>query len=127
MVLVLQIIFLLCLAALFYTYAGYPLLVYLLSLLNPKKVEKGEIEPHVTVLITAYNEEKDIRRKLENTLQLDYPREKLEILVASDGSTDKTDELVKEFSKQGVKLFRQEGRVGKTATQNNAVAEAKGK
>ena len=83
-------------------------------------------EPNVTVLITAYNEENDIRAKLENTLQIDYPQEKLEILVASDGSTDKTDEIVREFSARSVKLFRQEGRVGKTLTQNNAVEESSG-
>ncbi len=82
--------------------------------------------PNVTVLITAYNEEKDIRAKLENTLQIDYPKENLEILVASDGSTDKTDEIVREFSARGVKLFHQEGRVGKTVTQNNAVEKTFG-
>ena len=62
-------------------------------------------EPNVTVLITAYNEENDIRAKLENTLQIDYPQEKLEILVASDGSTDKTDEIVREFSARRRKTF----------------------
>ena len=121
-----QIIFWLAIAALFYTYAGYPLLVYLLSLLSPKNIERAKIEPPVTILITAYNEEKAIRAKLENTLRIDYPTNKLEILVASDGSTDKTDEIVKEFAAHGVKLFRQEGRVGKTITQNNAVEQANG-
>lgn len=110
----------------FYTYIGYPLFVHLVSLLFPKTIKKSVIEPNVTVLITAYNEEKDIRRKLQNTLAIDYPKDKLEILVASDGSTDKTDEIVREFSGEGIKLFRQEGRVGKTITQNNAVELAKG-
>lgn len=110
----------------FYTYIGYPLFVYLVSRMFPKHSAKEEIEPDVTVLITAYNEEKDIRRKLENTLKIDYPKEKFEILVASDGSTDRTDEIVREFSDHGVKLFRQEGRVGKTVTQNNAVEQATG-
>ena len=124
--LIAQIIFWLSGIALFYTYVGYPLFVYLISIIFPKKTEKDRIEPDVTVLITAYNEEKDIRSKLENTLQIDYPKEKLEIIVASDGSTDKTDEIVREFADQGVKLFRQEGRVGKTLTQNNAVEKALG-
>ena len=121
-----QIVFWTSAGALFYTYAGYPLLVYAYSRLFPKNVKSGAFEPLVTVLITAYNEERDIRRKLENTLAIDYPQDKIEILVASDGSTDRTDEIVREFSARGVRLFRQEGRVGKTFTQNKAVEVATG-
>jgi cellulose synthase/poly-beta-1,6-N-acetylglucosamine synthase-like glycosyltransferase len=109
-----------------YVYVGYPVLVWLASRAFPRPVKRGIIEPHVTVLITAFNEEAAIRQKLENTLAIDYPTGKLEILVASDGSTDGTDEIVKEFTSRGVKLFRQEGRVGKTATQNAAVEQASG-
>ena len=112
--------------ALFYGYIGYPMLVWAVSRLRPRRVKKSSFEPFVTVLITAYNEENDIRQKLENTLKIDYPKEKLEILVASDGSTDRTDEFVKEFETRGVKLFRQEGRMGKTFTQNKAVEQASG-
>lgn len=112
--------------ALFYGYIGYPILVWLVGRLRPRKIKKSSFEPFVTILITAYNEENDIRAKIENTLEIDYPKEKLEILVASDGSTDKTDEIVKEFAAQGVKLFRQEGRMGKTYTQNKAVEKASG-
>jgi len=121
-----QIIFFLSLAMLFYTYGGYPLFVYLYSRLFPKRIAKKNIEPRVTVLITAYNEEQAIRAKLENTLLIEYPKEKLEILVASDGSDDQTEELVREFSGEGVKLFRQPGRKGKTYTQNKAVEKATG-
>ena len=121
-----QIVFWISATALFYTYAGYPVLVYAVSLLFPKQVNRAEFRPAVTVLITAYNEEGDIREKIENTLELDYPKEKLEILIASDGSTDKTDEIVREFSIEKVQLFRQEGRVGKTITQNKAVEQATG-
>jgi cellulose synthase/poly-beta-1,6-N-acetylglucosamine synthase-like glycosyltransferase len=121
-----QIIFWTSFAALFYVYAGYPLLVYLVSIIRPREVKKADFAPTVTVLITAYNEEKAIRAKLENTLLIDYGREKLEILVASDGSTDKTDEIVKEFAARGVKLFRQDGRMGKTYTQNKAVEQSSG-
>jgi cellulose synthase/poly-beta-1,6-N-acetylglucosamine synthase-like glycosyltransferase len=119
-------IFWLSIAALAYVYAGYPVLVYLVSRLFPKKIQRAASEPKVTILITAYNEENAIRRKIENTLLIDYPKEKLEILVASDGSTDRTDAIVKEFAARGVRLFRQEGRVGKTVTQNNAVERAAG-
>ena len=121
-----QIIFWFSAAALFYVYIGYPLLVYLLSVLRPLTIKKADFEPSVTVLVTAYNEELDIRAKLENTLQIDYPKEKLEILVASDCSNDKTDEIVKEFAGRGVKLYRQTERLGKTSAQNAAVEKAKG-
>lgn len=124
--LIAQIIFAFAVAALFYTYIGYPLFVYLFSLLFPKKIEKKHFEPTITILITAYNEEKSIREKLENTLKIEYPKEKLEILVASDGSSDKTDEIVKEFAEKGVKLFHQAGRKGKTYTQNKALEIASG-
>ncbi len=121
-----EIVFLICIALLAYVYVGYPLLVYLVSVLFPRGVRRDAIEPFVTVLITAFNEETAIRAKLENTLTIEYPGEKLEILVASDGSTDRTDSIVREFAERGVKLFRQEGRIGKTGTQNNAVAKATG-
>ena len=124
--LVAQGIFWLAFAALIYTYVGYPIFVFLVSLLFPKKVKKSEIEPLVTILITAYNEEKAIRKKLENTLEIEYPKSKLEILVASDGSNDDTDKIVKEFESVGVKLFHQSGRKGKTFTQNKAVENATG-
>lgn len=121
-----QVVFWICVGVLAYVYAGYPLLVLVVSRLFPRVVNRAAIEPHVTVLITAFNEERAIREKLENTLQIDYPHDKLEILVASDGSTDGTDTIVSDFKDRGVKLFRQEGRVGKTATQNNAVEHATG-
>ena len=121
-----QIIFWTCVLVLAYVYVGYPLLVWLVSKLRPRSVKRAAIEPKVTVLITAFNEEAAIRHKIENTLAIDYPDEKLEILVASDGSTDATDDIVREFAPHGVKLLRVDGRVGKTATQNAAVAEAAG-
>ncbi|MFL6373268.1 MAG: glycosyltransferase family 2 protein [Pyrinomonadaceae bacterium] len=109
-----------------YVYVGYPLLVWLVSKVRPRALKRAAIEPNVTVLITAFNEEAAIRRKIENTLAIDYPHEKLEILVASDGSTDNTEQIAAEFSDRGVKLLRVEGRVGKTATQNAAVEHANG-
>lgn len=121
-----QIVFWTCAGLLCYVYIGYPLLVFIVSRLSPKPIVRGAFEPLVTILITAYNEERAIRRKLENTLEIDYPSEKLEILVASDGSTDETDNIVKEFAGRGVKLFRQDGRLGKTYTQNKAVEIASG-
>lgn len=110
-----------------YTYFGYIAVIYALALFFNRRIRTGEALPRVTFLITAFNEEKNIGEKLENTLSLDYPKDKLEIIVASDGSTDSTDELVrKEFGPRGVRLIRVEGRVGKTETQNRAVLEAGG-
>jgi cellulose synthase/poly-beta-1,6-N-acetylglucosamine synthase-like glycosyltransferase len=112
--------------ALFYTYAGYPLLIALVSGLRPRPVRRGEIEPTVSVIITAYNEERDLPTKLDNTLALDYPRDLLEIIVASDCSTDRTDQIAREFAAHGVRLHRQSERLGKTAAQNAAVQQARG-
>lgn len=123
---IIQGVFWLSVAALLYTYIGYPMLVYLISRLFPREIKRDAFEPYVTVIITAYNEEQDIAAKLQNTLQIDYPQEKFEILVASDGSTDRTDEIVESFAAKGVSLFHQEGRHGKTFTQNKAVELAKG-
>ena len=113
-------------AALLYAYAGYPALVWLVSRVRPRAVLRGSAEPAVTVVITAYNEERDLARKLENTLALDYPADKLEIIVASDCSSDRTDEIAREFAPRGVRLHRQAERLGKTAAQNAAIALAQG-
>ena len=122
----LQTVFWISAAMIFYVYAGYPLLVMLVSRVSGKRVRRAVFEPTVSLIITAYNEEKAIRSKIENSLLLDYPAHKLELLVASDGSTDETERIAKEFSDQNVKLVRQEGRAGKTETQNSAVKMAKG-
>lgn len=121
-----EIVFWTSIFLIFYTYAGYSILVIVLSRFFNNKVGKKDITPKVTFLITAYNEEKNIAQKLENTLSLDYPKGKLEILVASDGSTDRTEEIVKGYAFRGVRLLRVEGRVGKTATQNAAIKAATG-
>src|SRR5688500_1845928 len=114
-------------AALFYTYAGYPLLLVVLSRLRGRGVERREgFEPAVSVIITAYNEERDLRAKLENTLALDYPAGKLEVIVASDCSNDRTDDIARSFAPRGVRLHRQPERLGKTAAQNAAVELARG-
>jgi cellulose synthase/poly-beta-1,6-N-acetylglucosamine synthase-like glycosyltransferase len=113
-------------AAVFYAYLGYPLLLILADRFRRREVRRGACEPRVTVIITAYNEERDLAAKLENTLALDYPREKLEVVVASDCSTDGTDDIVRTFAARGVRLHRQPQRLGKTAAQNAAVELACG-
>lgn len=126
MELVAKTIFWLCGAALFYTYIGYPLLLVVAGKLRWKEVRRADWTPGVTVIITAYNEERDLAAKLENTLALDYPPEKLQIMVASDCSSDRTDEIARSFASRGVLLHRQPERLGKTAAQNAAVELAQG-
>ena len=121
-----EIFFCLSAAALLYTYGCYPLLLALVSALRPRKVCRREFEPKVSIIITAHNEERDLAAKLDNTLALDYPHELLEIIVASDCSTDRTDEIARSFAVRGVRLCRQSQRLGKTAAQNAAVEQANG-
>jgi cellulose synthase/poly-beta-1,6-N-acetylglucosamine synthase-like glycosyltransferase len=121
-----QFVFWSSVVALTYVYFGYPVIAFFMSRLVGRPINRESIEPTVSIIITAYNEEKNIRSKIENTLLIDYPKEKLEVIVASDGSTDRTDEIVQSYIKKGVKLFRTEGRAGKTTTQNGAVAQSLG-
>ncbi|MFL6257461.1 MAG: glycosyltransferase family 2 protein [Pyrinomonadaceae bacterium] len=121
-----EILFWASACALLYAYAGYPLLVWAVARLRPRPVRRAACEPTVSVVITAYNEERDLAAKLENTLQLDYDHAKLEVIVASDCSNDRTDEIARGFAARGVRLHRQAERLGKTAAQNAAVELARG-
>jgi len=128
----LAVIFWASLAAVAWPYAGYPLLLLALARLRPRSpepqapAEAPPLCPTVTIIIAAYNEEKAIRDKLESTLALDYPPEKLEVIVASDNSTDRTHDIVRELAPRGVRLVVLPERAGKTAAQNLAAAAAKG-
>jgi cellulose synthase/poly-beta-1,6-N-acetylglucosamine synthase-like glycosyltransferase len=121
-----EVLFWAMLAVILYAYIGYSLAILVLAVFVVHPVRKSPIEPRLTYLITAYNEEKNIHNKLMQVLSLDYPHDLLEIIVASDGSTDGTDGVVRQFADRGVRLVRVEGRVGKTETQNRAVREATG-
>jgi hypothetical protein len=113
------------LAVIAWVYIGYPVVLWAVAMLRRRPVHRRAIEPSVSLIICAYNEERDIRRKLEETLACDYPADRLEVIVASDGSTDGTDDIVREFAPR-VRLLRVEGRGGKTLAQNAAVASARG-
>jgi len=88
--------------------------------------KQGEYTPKVTIIISAYNEEKDIEEKVNNSLQLDYPLHKLEVIVSSDGSTDQTNNIVAGIHDERLILKKFEGRLGKTACLNKVIPEAKG-
>ena len=122
---------------LLYGYLGYPLLAGLLAVVAGgalrrvgPRADGGEREeaalPTVSLVILAYNEERDLAGKLENSLALDYPKDKLEVWVASDGSTDGTDEIARGFAGRGVRLFRADEHPGKTGTTNRVVEHTTG-
>jgi cellulose synthase/poly-beta-1,6-N-acetylglucosamine synthase-like glycosyltransferase len=121
-----QILFWIFLAALLYVYIGYPLVLLCLSVICRRRRATPGYTPFLSILIAAYNEETGIKKKIEQTLDLDYPPDKLEILVLSDGSTDKTDEIVRSFSDPRVRLLHLSGRKGKTNAQNEGVRHARG-
>src|SRR4029453_1131980 len=116
-----EVIFIASLAVLVYTYIGYPALVYMFSLLFGRNVRTANVTPRVSVIIAARNEEHDIAAKLANTLALEYPNNRLEVIVASDCSTDQTDAIVRSFAGRGVILHQPLVRLGKTAAQSQAV------
>ena len=109
-----------------YSYAGYPASLYLIALFRKDRVARGGDLPDVTLVITVHNEEKRILSKIENTLALTYPRERLQIIVASDGSTDGTNAIVAGRREEGIELLALRARGGKESAQKEAVAAARG-
>lgn len=124
-------IWLFCLSVglLVYSYIGYPILIWVLARLFGSKLmppANPAIWPKVSLLIAAYNEETEIARRIENALAIDYPREQLEIVIASDGSSDKTCEMVHSYADRGVVLFDYQERSGKPAVLNRSVPRLTG-
>jgi cellulose synthase/poly-beta-1,6-N-acetylglucosamine synthase-like glycosyltransferase len=118
--------FWICLGAALWSYLGYPLLLAGLVRLRRRPIAAAEIEPTITIVVAAYNEQKHIARKLEMLLALDYPAEKREIYVASDASTDDTHAIVARYADAGVRLAVLPARGGKTSAQNLAASLATG-
>jgi poly-beta-1,6-N-acetyl-D-glucosamine synthase len=122
-----QIIFFVSLFLILYSYVIYPLILFLWSNLWPgAQGEYNHIDgfPYITVIIAAYNEGKTIKDKILNCLELDYPSDKIEILIGSDGSTDDTDNICEQFEK--IKFIRIDPRQGKANVLNTLVPLAKG-
>jgi cellulose synthase/poly-beta-1,6-N-acetylglucosamine synthase-like glycosyltransferase len=122
--------FWICLAVVVYSYFGYPVLIWCFSRWFGRKNENpdecSEHLPSVSLLIAAYNEEAVIEERLLNALATDYPAAKLEIVVASDGSTDRTVEIVRRYEKRGVRALDYKRRRGKAAVLNSAFGELRG-
>lgn len=109
-----------------YVYVLFPVLIRLLASRFGTVVVEADLPLSVSIIVTAYNEEKGILAKLANLLALDYPANLVDIIVASDASSDATDQLVRDCSSDRVQLLRVEGRTGKTNCQNAAAAIAHG-
>lgn len=124
-----EILFWTSLFLIFYTYVLYPAL---LTMITAGKAKGGSsypgngVEPELSFIVSAYNEETVIREKLENTLALDYPKSKLEVIIASDGSTDRTDDIVREYAAKGIRLVRYDERSGKVNVLNRVIPAARG-
>jgi cellulose synthase/poly-beta-1,6-N-acetylglucosamine synthase-like glycosyltransferase len=120
-----EILFWAAVGLLAYTYLLFPLLVLLRGLLFPQAYRAADITPSISLVIVAHNEAAAIEARLKNILELDYPREKLETIVASDGSTDATEAIVSRYSDRGIRLLALP-RQGKIPALNAAVAAASG-
>jgi cellulose synthase/poly-beta-1,6-N-acetylglucosamine synthase-like glycosyltransferase len=120
----------LCLVVVAYTWVGYPALLWVLRRLFARPVlrDLAGARPLVSIIVPVYNGERYIGTKLQDCLDLDYTRERLEILVVSDGSTDRTEEIVREFATRDarIRLLRGAGRMGKSGVQNLAAQAAQG-
>lgn len=115
----------------FYTYAGYGLTLYLIVKAkrlvgrSGKTQAKKEFEPEVSFVVPCYNELECIEQKVENTLNLDYPKDKLKVIFITDGSTDGTPEKLREFAEKGVQVLHEDKRGGKSAAENRAMKYVK--
>lgn len=121
-----KIVFWISILLVAYTYAGYPILLWVWNRFRPPRGALSEVRPTVSVIVAARNEADKIRGKIENTLALEYSADRLEVIVASDASDDATDEIVREYAPRGVHLVRASQRRGKEYAQGLAIADAKG-
>ncbi|NLI15777.1 MAG: glycosyltransferase family 2 protein [candidate division Zixibacteria bacterium] len=119
-------IFCLSIFVIFWAYFGYFIALAIISRLYRRKIVKNDDLPKISFIVTAYNEELRIRRKIENTLEIDYPKDKFEAIFVSDGSTDKTNEIISSYAEKGIKLLVLPVRQGKHYGQHEAVKIATG-
>lgn len=107
-----------------YTYVGYPVVLYIISMWHDEPYAGARELTGLSVIIPAYNEEHIIEKRIQNILAAKYPQYRVEIIVVSDASTDRTNEIVQGFGRQGVKLIVNPERKGKTYGLNRAVESA---
>ena len=122
-----EIIFWVSLLLIIYTYLLYGVIIWVWSKFKRKKIDKVECYiPNVSVVISAFNEENIIHDRILNLLEVDYPKDKIEILIGSDNSSDNTDEIIKKFNQDNVHLFSFSIRRGKASVLNDLIPKAKG-
>jgi glycosyltransferase involved in cell wall biosynthesis len=121
-----QLLFWLSLLGASYSYLIYPFVLLLLPRRQSESTNVSSTRPIISVIITARNEENRIEQKIRNTLTIDYAVDKREILVASDASSDRTDEIVRQYEKEGVRLVRADERRGKEYAQRLAIRQSNG-
>src|SRR5207248_327069 len=108
-----------------YIYFGYPSLLWALSVVKTHPVHEGDIFPRATFIIPTYNEESVVGEKIRNTLAVDYPSDRIEVLIVSNGSTDRTGEIVRSIDDPRVTLIELKG-PGKIQALNEGARRAKG-
>ncbi|MCD4781942.1 MAG: glycosyltransferase family 2 protein [Candidatus Omnitrophica bacterium] len=120
-------VFWILLMAVIYCYIGYPFLIWILAECFPQRVQRQPAQPSVSIVLAVWNEDDVMESKMQNILALDYPKEKMEVLVASDGSEDDTVKIVEQYSgsELNLKIFAYQDRKGKIVRLNELVAEAR--
>src|SRR5262245_579740 len=121
-----EILFWLSLAFVCYVYLGYPLLLVFARRVRRRPINKRYWEPAVSIVIAAYNERERLAKKIQNCLSLDYPKEKLQIIISLDGSTDGSKFLLRRFVSQGVTVIQSRSHLGKASALNRAMRHATG-
>jgi glycosyltransferase involved in cell wall biosynthesis len=119
-------VFYLSLFGIFHSYFGYPLSLWILARFRRRKVDKRPMAPSVSIIVAAHDEEKKIEQKIQNLLEIDYPDDKMEVIIVSDGSVDLTNAIVAGYQDRGVKLLALPDQRGKEYAQLMAVQIARG-
>lgn len=124
-----ELVFWTCLALVVFAYVGYPVALWVLARCfgkRPTPPARSAQLPRVSLLIAAHNEEAEIEARIQSALRMDYPKDLLEIVIASDGSSDRTPSIVRRYARQGVRLLDYPERRGKSAVLNDAFGELSG-
>jgi biofilm PGA synthesis N-glycosyltransferase PgaC len=130
MQILLEYIFWISISLISYTWIGYFLLLNFIAVFTRNKVKiknENNLYPFISVIVAAYNEEKVVEKRIRNLLNLDYPKDKIEIIIASDGSTDQTVVIAKRYEKQGVMVLDFKENRGRADVHNDSVKIANGK
>ncbi len=121
-----EILFCILMFIVFYAYLGYGILLFILVhikriFFNKKRIVQEDYEPHITLFVAAYNEKDYIDEKVNNSFELDYPKEKVQQVWITDGSDDGTPEMLKKYKTQGVNVYHEDTRGGKIGAMNRGM------